>query len=81
MNHPLGYIHQPLACYRIHGANKSNEAGFMIKGMFQTARKHLNMGSFKNKTMKKMIIVIRLTWNLLVSRLKKRSRKISKRSE
>jgi alpha-1,3-rhamnosyltransferase len=74
-HYPLGYIHQPLAFYRIHGANRSNDTGFMIKGMFQTVKKHLNSGSFKNKTMKKLKIVFLLTFNLLVNRLKKRSRK------
>ena len=81
MNYPVGYIHQPLAFYRIHGANISNDTGFMIRGMFQTVKKHLNMGSFKNKTMKKMKVICLLTFNLLVNRLKKRSRKLLERSE
>jgi len=81
MNYPVGYIHQPLAFYRIHEANISNDTGFMIRGMFQTVKKHLNMGSFKNKTMKKMKVICLLTFNLLANRLKKRSRKLLERSE
>lgn len=81
MHYPLGYIHQPLAFYRIHGTNISNDTSFMIKGMFQTVRKHLNMGAFKNKPLKKMKIVFLLTINLLVNRLKKRSKKLLDRSE
>lgn len=77
LKYPLGYIDQPLAFYRIHGANISNDTGFMLRGMFQTVKKHLGMGAFKNKTMKKMKVICLLAFNLLVNRLKKRSRKVT----
>jgi len=77
LKYPLGYIDQPLAFYRIHGANISNDTGFMIRGMFQTVKKHLGMGAFKNKTLKKTKIICLLAFNLLVNRLKKRSGKVT----
>jgi alpha-1,3-rhamnosyltransferase len=80
MNYPLGYIRQPLAYYRVHAANISNDTGFMIKGMFQTVKKHLNMGALKNKTMKKVKVILLLTFHLLKNRLKKRSGKFKERS-
>jgi alpha-1,3-rhamnosyltransferase len=74
-NYPLGYLHQPLAYYRLHETNVSNDSGFMIRGMLQTVKKHLNTGAFKNKPIKKMKVVLRLAKNLLMNRMKKRSRK------
>jgi glycosyltransferase involved in cell wall biosynthesis len=73
MNYPIGYIHQPLAFYRIHGTNLSNDTNFMLRGMFKTVKKHLEMGSYKNKTMKKIKVISLLTLNLVLNRLKKRS--------
>lgn len=81
MKYPLGYISQPLALYRLHGANISNDAGFMIRGMLQTVRKHLGMEPNKNKTVKKVKVICQLAVNLLLNRLKKRSRKLVSRSE
>lgn len=73
--YPVGYINKPLAFYRIHGTNISNDTKHMIRGMFQTLRKHLRGAAFKGKTMFKIKIIGLLACSLISSRLKKKSRK------
>lgn len=72
MQYPLGYINQPLAFYRMHGTNISNNTGFMIRGMFQTIRKHFGINPLKHKPIKKIMIISLLIYNLCVNRFKKR---------
>jgi len=75
MKYPLGYLDRPLAYYRLHGANISNDAVFMLKGMVQTVRKHLKTGPLKGRPLKKALVLLRLAGHLLANRLKRRSGK------
>jgi glycosyltransferase involved in cell wall biosynthesis len=76
MKYPLGYIDSPLACYRLHGTNISNDTVFMLRGMWQTVRKHLKTGPLRNSSRwRKSIVLSQLAANLLVNRLKKMTRR------
>lgn len=78
MKYPLGYIDSPLACYRLHAANVSNNAVFMLKGMWQTVRKHLKVGPLKNSRRRQAGVLLQLAGNLFASRLKRRLRRLKK---
>lgn len=69
--YPIGYVNIPLALYRLHSSNISNNTWFMIKGMVQTIRKHLRIEPLKNQPIVKFLIVSRLFLNIIINRLKK----------
>ncbi|HRX00435.1 MAG TPA: glycosyltransferase [Cyclobacteriaceae bacterium] len=77
IHYPIAYLHRPLAYYRLHDANVSNNAGFMLKGMMQTIGKHFREGPYRDQPVKKMKIAFRLLMNLLVNRLKKKKKVLS----
>lgn len=70
--YPIAYIDRPLALYRLHNNNISNNSLFMIRGLIQTTSKHLKMEPFKNKPIMRFFIVSRLVFNILIHRIKKR---------
>lgn len=71
LKYPLAYINEPLACYRMHDSNISNNALFMLKGMVQTIKKHFNIEPLRSQLFKRQCIMTRLIINILISRLKK----------
>ncbi len=71
LKYPLAYINEPLACYRMHDSNISNNALFMLKGMVQTIKKHFNIEPLRSQLFKRQCIMTRLIINILISLLKK----------
>jgi glycosyltransferase involved in cell wall biosynthesis len=70
--YPIAYIDIPLAYYRLHNTNVSNDASFMLKGMMQTVHKHFRMEPLKSRPIKRFIIFNTLVFNLAVNRFRKR---------
>lgn len=69
--YPIGYIDMPLALYRVHDKNISNNALFMMKGLFQTIKKHSAMDTLRNQRIKLIALLCRLVLNLIIDRIKK----------
>lgn len=67
--YPIAYIDMPLALYRLHDSNISNNTRFMIKGMVQTLKKHLRMKPLKQKPIKGFVIITRLAFNIAINRI------------
>jgi len=71
-NYPIGYIDIPLALYRLHDKNISNNALIMMKGMFHTLKKHSAMDTFRNQRIKRAVLFGQLIINLISDRVRKR---------
>lgn len=69
--YPIAYIDEPLALYRMHGNNVSNNSKFMIKGMLETVSKHYRNGLYSNKPLMKILLLIQLLLNTIYYRLKR----------
>lgn len=77
--YPLGYIDSPLARYRIHDRNISNDTLFMMKGLMQTLKKHSAEMPLRSKPLRRGFLLVRLIFNLIsdrIRKMKKRSRDI-----
>jgi len=72
MSHPIGYIEQPLAHYRMHEGNVSNSGCLMFKGMVQTIQKHFRIGPYRNRVLKQLRILLLLAAHVIASRIRKR---------
>ncbi len=72
----VGYIDEPLALYRMHDTNISNNSFFMLRGIFSTIRKHFKIGPYKYRLWKKLSCIIRLAKNVIVSRVRRKIRRI-----
>jgi alpha-1,3-rhamnosyltransferase len=70
-SYPVGYIEIPLVYYRLHNKNISNNLKIVVKGLFQIMRKHFKEEPLKNKYGKKILIIVILFKNLLITRIKK----------
>ena len=77
-DYPLAYIDQPLAYYRVHGNNLSNNTMFMVRGWIQTLLKHLRLDPYRGRPLRQGAIFLSLAGGLLVHRVKKKL-KISKK--
>jgi glycosyltransferase involved in cell wall biosynthesis len=69
--YPIGYIDQPLAYYRMHGANISNNILFLIRGLFMILRKHFREEPLRSNPIKKCKILMILLFNLIVTKAKR----------
>ena len=67
----VGYIDKPLAYYRIHDKNVSNNSVFMIKGYYGTLKKHFGEEPLKNKPFKKIRILSELILKISIGRVKR----------
>ncbi len=81
MLYPIAYLNRPLAFYRLHEANVSNNAGFMLKGMVQTVKKHFLIGPYRHNWAKQFTIVVSLAVHLLVNRWKKKTSRFTTHAE
>ncbi len=78
MAYPIAYLHLPLADYRLHADNVSNDARLMLKGVVQTIKKNFRIGPFRNHRLKRWKIVVLLVLHLLADRLNKSVGKLRK---
>ena len=69
--YPFGYIDLPLAYYRVHDTNMSNNTMLMIKGTAKTISKHLKNEPYKGKIFKSLFVLIRFYLTALKNRIKK----------
>lgn len=69
LNSKIGYIDEPLAYYRMHSNNISNDSKIMLYGYYLTLRKHFKYPELKSHYLFKVLLVIAICWNLLKKRL------------
>lgn len=69
--YPLAYINEPLALYRIHSSNISNNTALITRSIIQTMRKHFRSEPLRNQFIMRQIIIVKLIFNIIVSRLRK----------
>jgi alpha-1,3-rhamnosyltransferase len=67
----LAYIDEPLARYRMHDTNISNNNMFMLKGYLQTLRKHLKSGPLKKKPLLLLRTLFAIVWVRISSKITK----------
>jgi len=69
--YPLGYIDSPLARYRIHDSNISNDTLLMMKGLLQTLKKHSAQMPLRSQPLRRGVLLMRLSFNLISDRIRK----------
>jgi glycosyltransferase involved in cell wall biosynthesis len=77
---PIGYLDEPLAFYRRHDSNISNNTGFMLRGYLGTIRKHFSLDPLRSEPTKRIKIVLRAIFRLSQTRIARllRARSIKK---
>ena len=71
LKYPIGYVDQPLAYYRMHGANISNNIIFLIRGLYMIVRKHFKEEPLRHAPFKKIAILKTLFVNLILTKIKR----------
>lgn len=67
----IGYINEPLAFYRMHGNNISNNLKFMINGYFSTIFKHFKLPKLRKRYLYKIVLFFTICTRLVIQRIRK----------
>ncbi len=70
-NYPFGFLDKPLAYYRMHETNVSNDAFFMLKGALQAIKKQYKENPLKKRYIKKTILFSRFLFTVLKNRVRR----------
>jgi len=71
-NYPIGFIDTPLAYYRTHENNISNNTGLMLRGALQSISKQFEKNnSLEKKPIKKIVLLFRFFLNVSRNRIAK----------
>lgn len=69
--YPIAYIDAPLAYYRIHDTNISNNMTFMITGTLQTILKQIREEPLKSKPFKSIFLLVVFFMTILKNKINK----------
>lgn len=70
-HYPIGYIDKPLAYYRIHDANISNNTRFMLIGALQAIKKQFKEEPLKSRPQKSIVLCLMFLFTALKNRVNK----------